>query len=139
MAVEAFLKFPIFGIGIGGGNALLCTLKDYLNYGGFYHSTFFHILACGGSVGIIGFAIYYLERMKYMINKDSVLGKFALYSFIMFGLYSLIDTNEFNIVLMYMTTLITIVGLINKKGSDDKPLPLWIKNVKFCSLNQSCM
>ncbi len=138
MAVETFLKFPILGIGLGGGDALLNSISQSAIYNGFYHSTFFHILACTGAVGIIGYVFYYLERMKYMINKDSVLGKFALYSFIMFGLYSLIDTNEFNIVLMFMTTLITIVGLINKKGSDDKPLPLWIKNPIFCSLNQSC-
>ncbi|MBE7081184.1 MAG: O-antigen ligase family protein [Clostridiales bacterium] len=138
LSIQSFLNYPIFGIGLGGGNAQLESVKDIFVYNGFYHSTFFHILACTGAVGIIGFVIYYLERVKYMLNKDSLLGKFALYAFIMFALYGLIDNNEFNIVLMFMTTLITIVGLINKKGSDDKPLPLWIKNPTFCSLNQSC-
>ena len=75
--------------------------------------------------------IFLTARMKYLLKNDSVLGYFALYSFIMFALYGLIENNEFNIVLMFMTTLITIVGLINKKGSDDKPLPLWVKKPIF--------
>ena len=139
MSIEFFLDFPIFGIGLGGGKAELDAITHILNYNGFYHSTFFHILACTGIVGIIGYALYYLARAKYVLNNDSVLGKFTLYAFIMFALYGLIENSEFNIVLMFMTTLITMVGLINKKGSDDKPLPLWIKIPNFCSLNQSCM
>ncbi len=131
MSIKAFLSFPIFGIGLGGGNAALEAVKNTLDYNGFYHSTFFHVLACTGVVGVIGYIFYYVARMKYLLNNDTMLGKFALYSFIMFGLYALIENSEFNIVLMFMTTLITIVGLINKKGSDDKPLPLLLKIPKF--------
>lgn len=138
MSIKTFLSYPIFGIGLGGGNAALNSVKDILDYNGFYHSTFFHILACTGGVGIIGYVIYYLARMRYLLNKNSVLGSFALYAFIMFALYGLIENNEFNIVLLFMTTLITIVGLINKKGSDDKPLPLWVKNPIFYHVYQSC-
>ena len=131
LALKSFRSFPIFGIGLGGGNATLAAVKDVLDYNGFFHSTFFHILTCTGIVGIIGYVIYYIARMKYLLKNDSLLGRFALYSFIMFALYGLIENNEFNIVLMFMTTLITIVGLINKKGSDDKPLPLWVKKPIF--------
>ena len=138
MAIKLFRSFPLFGIGLGGGNAALKAVIHIFDYNGFFHSTFFHILACTGAVGIIGYVFYYLARMKYLLNNDTVLGNFVLYSFILFALYSLIDTNEFNIVLAFMTTLITIVGLINKKGSDDKPLPLWVKNPIFCHVCQSC-
>ncbi len=139
MSINSFLKHPILGIGLGGGNAYLATIIDICDYKGFYHSTFFHILACTGTVGIIGYGIYYLARIKYLLKNDTNLGKFALYAFIMFALYGLIENSEFNIVLMFMTTLISIVGLINKKGSDDKPLPLFVKIPKLSSLNQSCM
>lgn len=131
MSIQAFLSFPVFGLGLGGGKAALDAIYHIHNYNGFYHSTFFHMLACTGAVGVIGFVFYYIFRIKYMLNNDSLLGKFALYAFLMFALYGLIDNNEFNIVLMFMTTLITMVGFINKKGSDDKPLPLWVKTPIF--------
>ncbi len=130
-AVKSFLAFPIFGIGFGGGKASLDAVSHIHNYHGLYHSTFFHVLACAGIVGLICFLIYYLSRIKYLLHNDTVLGNFSFYAFIMFGLYGLIDNGEFNIVLMFMTTLITIVGLINKKGSSDVPLPLWIRIPKF--------
>ena len=49
----------------------------------------------------------------------------------MFAVYGMVDNGEFNIVLLVMTTLITLVGHINKNGSDDKPLPLFVKIPKF--------
>ncbi len=131
MAIKSFLAFPIFGIGLGGGKASLDAISHIHNYFGLYHSTVFHVLACMGTVGLIGFLIYYLARTKYLMHNETVLGKFSLYAFIMFGLYGLIENSEFNIVLMFMTTLITIVGLINKKGSSDVPLPLWVRLYKF--------
>ena len=56
-------------------------------------------------------------------------------AFAMFAVYGMIENNEFNIVLLYMTTTITMIGLINKKGSDDKPLPLVYKPKKLPSIN----
>ena len=89
------------------------------------------MLACAGIVGVIVYAIYYVVRMKYLAKGNTLLGYFALFSLFMFGVYGMMENNEFNIVLMFMTTVITVVGLMNKKGSDDKPLPLYIKTPKF--------
>ena len=131
LAISDFLEYPIFGIGLGGGRASLDAIAKTHNYHGFYHSTFFHILACGGIIGIITYVAYYVVRIKYILKNGSLLGESVFYAFVMFGIYGMIDTGEFNIVLLFMTTLITIVGLLNKNGSDDKPLPLFVKIPKF--------
>ena len=130
-ALECFCKRPIFGVGFGGGKLYLETYTDVEGANGLFHSTFFHVLACAGIVGVIVYVIYYVERVRYLAYKNTLLGYFALLSLFMFAVYGLIENSEFNIVLMFMTTIITVVGLINKKGSDNKPLPLYIKIPKF--------
>ena len=131
LAIKNFLEYPIFGLGLGGGRASLDAIIETHNYNGFYHSTFFHILACCGIIGILTYFAYYFIRIKYVLKNDTVFGQLVFYAFVMFGIYGMIDTGEFNIVLLFMTTLITIVGLINKNGSDDKPLPLFVKIPKY--------
>ena len=116
---------------MGGGKAALDTIKATHNYYGYFHSTIYHILACCGVVGILTYVAYYITRIKYLLKNNTVFGQAAFYAFFMFGLYGLIDNGEFNIVLLFMTTLITVVGLINKNGSDDRPLPLFVKIPKF--------
>ena len=125
-AVEIFVNHPVLGIGFGNGKLALSK-----NTNGLFHSSFFHILACSGIGGIAFFIFYYLFRFSYLTKGNSLIGKFALISFFMFGVYGIIENNEFNIVLTFMTTMITVVGLFNKKGSDDMPLPLYMKNPKF--------
>ena len=125
-ATNIFANHPILGIGFGNGKLVLPK-----NANGFFHSSFFHILACAGIVGIAFYIFYYIVRFKYLTKNNSLIGKFALISFFMFGVYGIIENNEFNIVLTFMTTMITAVGLFNKKGSDDMPLPLYMKNPKF--------
>ena len=131
LAIKDFLEYPFFGLGLGGGRASLDSIIDTHNYNGFYHSTFFHILACCGVVGILTYFAYYVVRIKCILKNDTVFGQIVLYAFVMFGIYGMIDTGEFNIVLLFMTTLITIMSLINKNGSDDKPLPLFVKIPKY--------
>lgn len=140
-ALENFLQYPLFGLGLGEGKyALDNTMCDIYNvskivYNGFYHSTFMHILACCGIVGIAVYVLYYIKRIKLLGANDTVLGKFALFAFAMFAVYSMIDTNEFNIVLLYMTTMITVIGSLNKKGNGDKPLPLVYERKKLSFIN----
>ena len=88
-------------------------------------------MACAGSVGILTYIAYYIIRAKYVLKNNTVLGDLVFLAFIMFGVYGTIENSEFNIVLLFMTTLITLVGHINKNGSDDKPLPLFVKVYKF--------
>lgn len=131
LSIESFLDYPIFGVGLGGGRAALDAIADAHQYNGFYHSTIFHILTCCGLVGILTFVIYYVVRIKYVLKNHTIFGELVFYAFIMFGIYGTIDTGEFNIVLLFMTTLITLAGHINKNGSDDEPLPLFVKIPKY--------
>ena len=137
LALKNFLTYPIFGLGLGEGRFVLdSTFPSSIEaYNGFYHSTFLHLLACCGLVGIAVYAFYYVKRIQLLGANDTVLGKFALMAFAMFAVYGMIENNEFNIVLLYMTTTITMIGLINKKGSGDKPLPLVYKPKKLPSIN----
>ncbi len=131
VALQNFLKQPIFGVGFGNGRASLDLIKATHDTNGFFHSTLFHILACAGIFGVLVYVVYYVVRIKYLAKSNTVLGHFSLFSFLMFGTYGMIENNEFNIVLLFMAMIITIVGLINKKGSGDRPLPLFVKNIKF--------
>ena len=131
VALENFIKQPFLGVGFGNGRDSLDAIASVHQTNGFFHSTALHLLACAGVVGIIVYVIYYVVRVKYLAKNNTLLGFFALFSFFMFACYGMIDNNEFNIVLMFMTTIISVVGLMNKKGSDDKPLPLYVKVPKF--------
>ncbi len=131
LSIDTFLNYPIFGIGLGGGRAALDAIIEIHPYNGFFHSTIFHVLACAGSVGMITYIIYYFVRVKYLLKNNTILGELVFIAFIMFAVYGTIDNGEFNIVLLFMTTLITLVGHFNKNGSDDKPLPLFVKIPTF--------
>lgn len=139
LALRNFLKYPIFGLGLGEGRFVLDNAVFYNGmgsaYNGFYHSTLVHILACCGLVGIAVYIFYYVKRIQLLNSNDTVLGKFVIMAFLMFAVYGMIENNEFNIVLLYMTSIITMTGLINKKGSGDKPLPLVYERKKLPSIN----
>jgi O-antigen ligase len=119
-AIKIFLEYPIFGVGVGHG---MIAVNSCGNFYGLFHSTLFHTLATTGIVGLIAFAVYYVERLKLITKNRTTLGFYALVSFIAFALYGIVDNSEFNIVLVYMTAIIAITGLENKKN-DDQPLPL---------------
>lgn len=122
--IKAFVECPIFGVGLGQTSVIAAKTSGLL------HSTFFHTIAAAGSVGLIAYVIYYYFRIKLLTLNDTAIGSFALVAFVMFALYALIDNGEFNVVLVYMSTVISTVGFINKKGSG-KPLPLLTKKFKF--------
>lgn len=134
VALENFKKNPIFGVGFGNGRASLDAIIHIHDTNGFFHSTVMHVLACAGILGILVYVLYYAVRIKCLTKGNSLLGYFSLLSFFLFAIYGLVENNEFNIVLMFMATVITFVNLTNEKGSDDKPLPLYVKVPKFCSL-----
>ena len=132
-AIRLFCKSPVFGVGLGSGSYELFHLvelgKSTEDYNGFFHSTFFHFLACCGIVGIIAYVGYYIARLKLIVKNDTIFGLFTLVAFLMFAVYGMIENSEYNIVLLYMTSIISFTGITNKKGNDDKPLPLLVKNI----------
>lgn len=133
VAISVFERFPIFGAGLGGGDYFIEEFEKLtlFRYSRQYHSTFFHILSCCGIIGIIVYIAYYVFRFRYLAKGNSVLGKFAILSFVLYSIYGIIDTCEFSLPLIYMTTAISVISVINKKDRDDNPLPLLLKNIKF--------
>lgn len=130
-AIEVFKNHPIFGAGFEGSMFLIPIHYSTDGFNGFFHSTFFHILACGGIIGIIIYVIYYVVRLKHINSNGGVLSAFITLSFIAFAVYGIVDNSEFNIVVIYMTALISFVGTINKSGIDQRSLPLTNNKIKF--------
>lgn len=135
-AISLIKENPVFGTGLNGGTYLLEIFQTgrKANYHGFYHSTLFQLLVCCGILGVIAYIIYYGVRLKCLAKNNTVLGTFAILAFCMFTVYAMVDNSEFNIVLLYMTTMITAIDCINKYGKSDMPLPLKIKKIKFNKL-----
>lgn len=136
LSIDNFFNYPIFGVGFGGGNVLidnLCISHGFPTkmFGRLYHSTFFQLLGCSGIMGITTYIFYYIVRFKYINSKNFVFNRFITILFVIFAVCGMIDNSEFNVVLLYMTTIISVTGIINENGSTDRPLPLAIKNIKF--------
>lgn len=129
-AIDRFMENPVFGAGYGYGSYKLSLYDDNF-FRGYYHSTFFHVLACAGSVGILAYALYYVARLKLITANNTVLGNFILLSFVIFAVYGIIENSEVNIILIYMTTMISLCGITNKSGNDDLPLPLSLRFYKL--------
>ena len=119
-ALEVFFQFPIFGVGMGHG-FVLTGIETH--YNGYFHSSFFHAIATMGVMGIIVYTFYYVQRIKMLAKNNTTLGLFAMVSFLMFALYAMIDNGEINIVIIYMTAIVAVVGVYNKKYHEP-PLPL---------------
>lgn len=128
-AIDRFMENPVFGVGYGHGSYIL-SLYDNNFFRGYYHSTFFHVLACAGSVGILAYVFYYVARLRLITSHQTVFGKFILLSFVIFAVYGIIENSEVNIILIYMTTMISLCGITNKSGNDDLPLPLTLRFYK---------
>lgn len=119
-AIELFKNYPLFGVGLGHASVSVNLIG---NYRGFFHSTFFHIIASCGIVGICAYAYLYYARIKHLVKNGGTLGLFALIGFLMFAIYAIVENSELNIVVLYITIMITVVGLPIKKAELDT-LPL---------------
>lgn len=117
-ALECFVKNPIFGIGAGNVTAML---KDSLS--GYVHSTFFQVLSCAGIVGVLAYAFLYFARIKRLFKNNTLFGFYMFVTFIMFASYAMVDNCEFNVIIIFMTMLITVTGNANEKDNEQS-LPL---------------
>lgn len=118
-AIELIKQFPVFGVGLGHG-----TLVAGEVHKGYFHSTFFHVAACTGFVGVASYVFLYFARIKGILKGRSDLGLFTFIAFLMFSVYGMIENSEFNVVVIYLTVLITVTALTAKQGKEDFPLPL---------------
>lgn len=129
---ELFIKNPIFGSGIGYSSNNGLEL-----YGGYFHSTIIQALATTGIIGLIAYAFLYIFRIKKLTLNKTLLGDYALISFVMYTIYACVDNSDCNVILLYITLVITFVGKINEKGNDFS-LPLSSKESSAMLSNQFC-
>jgi O-antigen ligase len=129
--LDMFIENPVFGVGVG--HAYL----EFLNsLGAYFHSTLVQVGATTGIIGIISYGFLYYYRAKKLLDGGSTLGIFSFVGLFLFFLYALIDNGDFNVVLIYATLMITVIGLAKEKG-DSLP-PLFLKFNKITFYNQFC-
>ena len=121
-AISLFKSNPILGIGLG-----FCDESVYEPTGSVvnFHSTFFHVIATMGCLGIVAYAVYIATRIIILLEGHSAFNAFAFLSFVLFETYGLIDVCEFNIIpLMEFMTLIVLCTELTNAKAEDARLPL---------------
>ncbi|MBQ3116353.1 MAG: O-antigen ligase family protein [Clostridia bacterium] len=123
-AVEEFLHYPLFGVGQGYMNdEFRLTLTGVITFN--FHSTFFHVLATMGTVGVLAYAYYYFSRIRAFTAENTAFSRFSFLAFIMLQAYGAVDTSEFNVVPIMMTLTLFMV-VVEMTAKTKKPiLPLW--------------
>ena len=122
-AINHFIKYPIFGIGFGytpEETKMFTSVIIAYNY----HSTFFHVIATMGIVGLLAYIYYFVKRYKILLNNDSAFNTFSYISFSAMEVYGFIDCCEFNIMplLIIATLLLIVVEKNNLKKEQALPL-----------------
>ena len=123
-AIELFKLYPLFGVGQGYYNPEgWLSLNVVIAYN--FHSTFFHVLATMGILGVLSYIFYFVQRYRIIMAKNTAFNLFAFFSFTMFEMYGMVDTCEFNIMpaMLVVTITLTVIEHINIKGNDGA-LPL---------------
>ena len=141
-ALELFKKYPIFGTSFGIFELDKFPLlpspegETYIVYTMSFHSTFFHLLATTGLVGLITYAIYYVVRYKVLMKKNSIYNLVAFLSFTLYQIYGMISHEEFQAfpILIFSTILLSTIELSNNENKQPTNLPLLKKNIKYQSL-----
>lgn len=112
-ATSLALRHPLFGVGLGYYNDRFSSLLSDFRIMNF-HSTFFHVFATMGVVGLIAYAYYYYCRIKTLLLKPSRYSVFAFVSFMLFACYAMIDTCESQMIpTLIVLTMIFIVAEID--------------------------
>ncbi|MBQ3597401.1 MAG: O-antigen ligase family protein [Clostridia bacterium] len=125
-AIRMFERYPIFGVGFGYYNNYVCSDPGG-EFGLFnFHSTFFHVIASSGLVGLCAYVYYFYVRFKILTKHNTPFNLFAFISFAMFTCYGMIDRVEFATVpcMLTLTILLLCCEFANRKGPDLKTLPL---------------
>ena len=121
-AFDLFKQNPIFGVGLGYKDDSSYTITNG-RYN--FHSTFFHVMATTGSVGIIAYAIYYFAQLKIILNKKTDFNAFGFISILLLESYGIIDICRFNVIpLVSYITLITLLLELDKFKAEASRLPL---------------
>ncbi len=108
-ALELFAKYPVFGVGIGYAPED-ATLGTSLILAYNFHSTFFHVIATMGVVGLIAYIYYFYKRYRLLMRHHREFNTFMVVAFTIMEVYGMIDTCEFNIMpLMFIVTILLVI------------------------------
>ena len=127
-ATELFIKYPIFGVGLGyvNPNSTFPEIDGHviaLLYN--FHSTLFHTIATMGIVGLVAYTVYYIARYKILLKNCNFYTITAYLCFTIMQCYGMVDACEFHALplLMYCTLLLVTT---EKVGSEKQKelLPL---------------
>ncbi len=135
LALKMFAKYPIFGVGLGFWQPKLNNNGNMDNVVALlfsFHSTFFHVIATMGLVGVITYAFYYVKRYKIILEKNTIFNIAAYMSFSMLQVYGIIDGCEFHALpILLFSTLLLLTTEKSNKEKDNEPLPLTKKDFKY--------
>ncbi len=119
-AISLFLKYPIFGAGMGYYNEAIFSTgqSPFATY--YVHSTLFQVLGLLGLVGFFAYLYYFIERFRILMGKNTAFNLATFFSFTMLTCYGFIDTCEFSIVpsLLFTTILLATVEIANSRNPD---------------------
>ena len=137
-AVELFNKFPIFGVSFGYLDIADLPIntpatESVLIFTMSFHSTFFHLLATTGIFGLCTYIVYYVARFRVLMFKDTMFNVTAFLSFVLYTMYGMISTEEFEIIpiLIYALILLVNVEKYNKEKDCNCSLPLRKKILSY--------
>lgn len=119
LGLEAFREHKIFGVGIG--YAYNKENAYWPMAGNNYHSSFIHVLATTGLVGMAIYLIYIGARVYEFFSLKDDYGFYFGFAFIMYETYASIDCGEF-IMLMILLTAFLSVAVYLKTQPPEQPL-----------------
>ena len=120
LAVEDFLKSPIFGTSMYGRVAVDET-NMFMVY--WYHSTPFQFIANAGAVGLGAYILHLVFKYKMLFAKGDVINKFILFGVLMWSGYALIDVLYFSqnqIVFLVLSLVFAEKNVYNKNNIRQK-------------------
>jgi O-antigen ligase len=115
-AVLLIKKYPVFGVGMGYYNdSFSSILGEHKIFN--FHSTFYHVFASMGVIGLIAYVYYYAKRIKIFTLKYSRFSTFGFVSFVLFACYGMINPCEFMMmpVVMNVTLIMAITEVDARK------------------------
>ena len=95
LAIETFLKSPLFGSGFYG--FFTDAVFEYSSFPRMAHNTVFQLLSSMGIFGLISYAWYRIETLKVIIKRPSLPKTMLGISMLVFLLGSLLDNFVFNL------------------------------------------
>ncbi len=111
--IENFLRFPVFGVGLGYKNDDVFPLNDMSIF--WYHSTPVQIIASMGIVGAICYAYQLFIRLKVLIKRN-FFNLFMLCGFAGFEGYSCVNTGDFSPI-PFAILIVMIFSVCEKSNS----------------------